>query len=666
MKAIRYFFLFLAFLLAKISAGQTLHTDSLEKLLTKKLADSSRLQTINKLLTLYNDINTDRSIELAEEGLGLVSSISNSRDIGFFYLNYGRVAELKGEYQLSITYNVKSLTIFKAQNDSVKMAVILNNLGIAYNQLGDYSTAIYYLLRAKEIDQALKDQSGESYDCINLADSYYNAKDYSSAKLWGLKAFLTLKEINDVEGAGYAAESLASIFIELGKLDSANILLTLAGEIGEKFSNEYLICRSTSHKGRLLLKEKNYSEAKHYFEEAIRLSHGKHFADVLLPSLLLLSETHTTMGNYVEALKHATDAFRYSISIKNKVLAMQSCTQLATIYQAQNAVTNSLKYLHLASLYKDSILEYSIQGSIQAKVFDLDLEKEKYEKNMVLSFLGAKDDELTRQRYFIISVLTLLISLVVIIFLVRKSSLERKRVNDLLVDNNFQLNKLNQEVNGLIHTIVHDLKSPLNSLQGLVYLTELESAGNEAALALLAQSKKVLAGGHEIIRQLLELRELEDKPPSPKPQPVNLNEFLTTLQAENSTYANPKQIKLLVEAVDENVEIDRLLIKRLLTNLLSNAIKFSPSGKNVVLSAEIELNRIVFKITDQGPGFTEEDRLKVFQKFQRLSARPTAGESSHGLGLAIVQLLAQQLKATIELQTEVGKGTTFTITLPKN
>lgn len=652
------------------SGWQTTHAqsqvvDSLENVLSIPAPDSIKIRTINKLINYYySDNNAARLLELSKQGLALIDKIENKQDIGTTYLNYALAAEVVGEYTQSLEYNGKALSVFKSLNDSASISVILNNMGIGYNQLGDYSMAVYYLLRAIEIDEGRKDSLGSCYDYVNLAESYYNAKNYLQAEYWARKSFIRLQQLKNEEELGYAAETLATAFIELGKFDSARTLINLSHQLATKYDNDYIANRITGHRGRIFYKEKNYDSARLYFLKAIQQSEGKNFSDVLLPSLILLSKTYLKLGRKEEALEHALEAYQKSTSVKNKVLAMNSCDVLAEIYEATRQSTQAIHYLHQASLYKDTILEQSVSGSMQAKMFDLDLEKEKREKKQVLSTLTQKDLQLTRQRYILFSAGGALLSLLIITFLIRKAGLERKRINQLLVANNLQLNKLNQEVNGLINTIVHDLKSPLNSMQGLLYLIEEEVKGNDEAKLLIHQGNKVLTGGHEIIKQLLELRELEEKPPVLNPEVINLKEFVNALHEEHASYSKQKQIEILTEASDTQIRIDRLLTKRLLTNLISNAIKFSPSGKQVLLKATAHEASVIFEVIDQGQGFTEADRQKVFQKFQKLSARPTAGESSHGLGLAIVHLLSQQLKATIDLQSESGKGAAFTISIP--
>jgi signal transduction histidine kinase len=105
-------------------------------------------------------------------------------------------------------------------------------------------------------------------------------------------------------------------------------------------------------------------------------------------------------------------------------------------------------------------------------------------------------------------------------------------------------------------------------------------------------------------------------------------------------------------------------LSRIVDNLLTNAIKFSNRNASVEIAAGTSNNLIWISIKDQGQGFSEKDKRDLFQKFKRLSAKPTAGESSNGLGLAIVKTLVDRMKGTIELVSEKGKGSEFIIHLP--
>jgi signal transduction histidine kinase len=110
---------------------------------------------------------------------------------------------------------------------------------------------------------------------------------------------------------------------------------------------------------------------------------------------------------------------------------------------------------------------------------------------------------------------------------------------------------------------------------------------------------------------------------------------------------------------------DEFLLGEVFENLVGNAVKFSSGGTNVRILLAKQEDSIVFSVRDEGPGLTDEDKKKIFRKFQTLSAKPTGGESSSGIGLYLSDKIVAMHKGTLEAASEgSGKGTTFTVTLP--
>jgi two-component system sensor histidine kinase/response regulator len=117
--------------------------------------------------------------------------------------------------------------------------------------------------------------------------------------------------------------------------------------------------------------------------------------------------------------------------------------------------------------------------------------------------------------------------------------------------------------------------------------------------------------------------------------------------------------------VDGPVSGDRKALDQVLDNLLSNAIKFSPPGKSIRVTVQPGRHgSAICRVQDEGPGFTDEDKLHMFNRYRRLSARPTAGEPSTGLGLSIVKKLVEDMGGQIQCESNPGKGATFIINLP--
>jgi signal transduction histidine kinase len=114
-------------------------------------------------------------------------------------------------------------------------------------------------------------------------------------------------------------------------------------------------------------------------------------------------------------------------------------------------------------------------------------------------------------------------------------------------------------------------------------------------------------------------------------------------------------------------------IVQVLDNIISNAVKYSPPHKNVwvavrefstSLDAHMPLSVVQFVVRDEGPGFTDDDKRRMFGKFARLSARPTGGEHSTGLGLSIAKKIIEAMDGQVWCESEVGNGATFYVELP--
>jgi signal transduction histidine kinase len=308
-------------------------------------------------------------------------------------------------------------------------------------------------------------------------------------------------------------------------------------------------------------------------------------------------------------------------------------------------------------------MNQSISQSLESRIIQSRLTKEQSEKKVMALSLQQKEEQLYWQRLIILFVGIALLIITVLLLLIRKTNTVRKQANAQLKIKNEQLENLNREISGLIQTIVHDLKSPFNTLQGIFSLMEIENISVEAK-DLLSHGKKAVINGQEIIQQLLTIREAEENILTIKPTSFESKELVDDVVGDYTSTARSKEITIDVEAANEIITTDRIILRRVLDNLLSNAIKFTPKQGHVSIASKKENGDFVLEIADNGPGFSSRDMDKIFGKFQRLSARPTGGESSNGLGLAIVDILLKKISGNISLKTEPGKGASFTVKIP--
>src|SRR5262249_50560233 len=112
------------------------------------------------------------------------------------------------------------------------------------------------------------------------------------------------------------------------------------------------------------------------------------------------------------------------------------------------------------------------------------------------------------------------------------------------------------------------------------------------------------------------------------------------------------------------VVVDAGVMVQVIENLVSNAVKYSPAGKNIFVRLRGEQNAARLEVQDEGPGLSAEDQKKLFGKFARLSAKPTGGEHSTGLGLSIVKKMVEAMNGRVWCESQLGHGATFIVALP--
>jgi signal transduction histidine kinase len=151
-----------------------------------------------------------------------------------------------------------------------------------------------------------------------------------------------------------------------------------------------------------------------------------------------------------------------------------------------------------------------------------------------------------------------------------------------------------------------------------------------------------------------------------RPELIDVAVLVKEIAAANQPLADNKKqtISLSIDAdCPTNCDGDR--VREAVDNLLSNAIKYSPIGGHIELLVRRAEGQTVVEVKDEGPGLSPEDMVRLFERFQRLSAQPTAGESSTGLGLSIAKRIVELHGGTIKAESPgPGRGATFIMRLP--
>ena len=244
---------------------------------------------------------------------------------------------------------------------------------------------------------------------------------------------------------------------------------------------------------------------------------------------------------------------------------------------------------------------------------------------------------------------------------------ELEKQKDEIVNKNQELLLFNEEKNNLIGIVAHDLKSPLHQIKGLVSIVKVTAMAvdNEAinCLNLIENSTNRMSN---MISKILDIEAIESQQLNLNMKKINVTEYVKSIIERFKPEAENKNIQLHYSPSPSlHIEADASYINQIIENLLSNAIKFSPQEKNIFISETEKDNYVLIMVKDEGPGLTTEDKKKLFNKYQKLSARPTGNESSTGLGLSIVKKFVEAMQGKIWCESEQGEGATFIVEFKK-
>lgn len=214
------------------------------------------------------------------------------------------------------------------------------------------------------------------------------------------------------------------------------------------------------------------------------------------------------------------------------------------------------------------------------------------------------------------------------------------------------------------HTISHDLRTPLTVIQGHAQLLEeaLKGKGGAGELfhtgAILQASVRMQV----MIEDLVEAARLEGGELKLAKEPVDLEVFLSEFLRRSSTALDPQRLRLDISPKGPEIFADPMRLERVMNNLLTNALKYSPPHSPVFVRTRPEKDEMIVEVEDRGMGIVPEDLPHIFERFYLTRTGRKGG--GVGLGLYIARMVVEAHGGTIRVESEPGKGTTFTLTLP--
>jgi len=249
-----------------------------------------------------------------------------------------------------------------------------------------------------------------------------------------------------------------------------------------------------------------------------------------------------------------------------------------------------------------------------------------------------------------------------------RTHLELKQTRDAWRTQTRRLQALDAEKNEFLGIAAHDLRNPLHNILALAAALRdepaLDSDETKESLDLILRSAEHML---QLVENLLDINRIEQGKLTLDPGPCSLAELVAASVESFSAKAQAKAQALRFQRPAEPLiaNVDAGATLQVVDNLISNAIKYSPPGKTIQVRLGALDGHLRLEVQDQGPGLSDADKTRLFGKFARLSARPTGGEVSVGLGLSIVKSMVEACQGRVWCDSQAGRGATFIVEWPR-
>jgi signal transduction histidine kinase len=594
-------------------------------------------------------------------------------------------------------FGKRTLELARQYNQPKWLADALMCNGSLYHYKSNYDLALKLQMEALELYRKVGEETGVARANVNIAAVYLNRENLDVAEKHLLEASEIVERLNIMRFKVTVNTNLAIIYTERHEFDKAMARNEASLAILKENEDLPKLVVAYSNIGYLYGEQNKHEEALFYYDKAYQtaLQVGQMYYEGGFALQNKIS-TLVDLGRLQEAKQLLETLWPMVDLSQSERLRAESFQTEARLYDKLGDYKHAFSSLQSYHAIQDSLVteDQNARFAEMEKAYDIaqrDAEIAKMEKESAL--LQQAHDLGTRQSKtqwilivsLIIAVVLLLGGVVILVFLSlnRRTTLLELRYQHATIDaqnqeielqnqalkaQNERLEDLNREKDGLVSIVAHDLKSPLNKSLGLLELIKMQGPLNEEQGRLVDMIVKVTSAGNDLIRDLLDLNAVEHPDAALHLEAIDLGQLWADLETTFSGEANRKALRLNWEREPECTTLytDKKALHRILDNLVSNAMKFSQKQKEIYVKLAADgPHHLLLTVADQGPGIKEEDQRKLFKKFQRLSAQPTAGESSTGLGLAITKALVQKLSGEIWVKSQVGVGTTFFVRLPK-
>jgi signal transduction histidine kinase len=573
-------------------------------------------------------------MQYIQTSLSLAETLQDERGIGDGLLTQGRLKRELGNYDEALEDITSSLSIYRTIPDSSQIANALNDISIVYAMSGNDDKALEYFEETLRIFRRIGDTKGESQALNNIGIIHESAGRITLAQDYLLRSLQIKKSRKDTVDISRSYHNLGNIAQKMGQM----------------------------------------KEALDYYEQANVLFRNTNDKQGLAGNLNAIAGFYFQQDKLHMAKTFATEGLSIAQQINSKPLVKSTSETLVDIAEKLQDYPAAFRYLQILTAVKDSLYNKNQADRLAELKTRFDNEMQASEIAMLKKDQQLQEAHIEQQEIIKYSLMAgiLLLSLLLGFFIYANRI--NRRQKKLLRTQNLEIQQQQQSLKELNHTkdrlfsiISHDIKGPLNTLKGFVFLLsqQVDGMSLQEVKEMSARIGDSLGNLHQLLENLLtwSLSQLQQQ--TINPECFSIHALAQNIVQLYEPTATEKKITILNKA-DREIEAwaDRNAVHTVLRNLLANSIKFSHAHTTVEVETEVRNGEVMVSVTDQGTGIDPEVVAKLFSLDKKTTGTGTANEQGSGFGLILCQELVKKNKGHLWVESEKGKGSTFTFTLP--
>lgn len=539
--------------------------------------------------------------------------------------------------------------------------------GIFFEMRNDYDSAINYYYKSLEEARRLQYPEYETSALGDLAMAYSNINQPEKTRQFFKQALAIAWQRKEIFSIFTNCTNLGSVFNKLNQPDSALYYLTEAQNIAQKYKVGLPMNSLYNNLGNAWFYKKQWDKALGYFMTNYNTDSINADKEMLWYDCLNIGDTYLEKKKLDSAKKYIDLSLQLAHFLGSKDKEADVYALYSKFFARKEDYKSAYEYYTKWHLLDTALVSRQLLKTVADLQEKYNL-KQKVQQNKLLSLEIDQQKSQERNMLFLISGIALLAILaIVILVLIKRKNDQLTRQNQIIQKQNSKLAKANSDKNSMISIVSHDLNAPFTSIKMWTQILQSNISNfTEDQKRALYRIQSSADNGEILIRNILHIEKEEINHPL-NLQFLDVAAFLEDVINIHRPQARQKEIEIIYTHNGKPVEFmcDRYMLNRIFENLLSNAIKFSPRGNNVFVQLEYTPDNIVIKVIDEGVGIAPEDVPYIFSKYSKISSMPTEGEYSTGLGLSIVKRLVDELNGKILCESQLNKGSIFTVTFPK-